>query len=49
MIAILAPALFVLTASFSPQVSSAHGHSSATAHSAASFDQLALEARLARE
>jgi len=49
MIAILAPALFVLTASFSPQASSAHTQSSATAHSAASFDQLALEARLARE
>jgi predicted Zn-dependent protease len=48
MIAILAPALFVLTASFSPPASSAHSQGAA-AHSAASFDELALEARLARE
>jgi predicted Zn-dependent protease len=47
MIAILAPALFVLTASFSPPVSSAHSQGAA-AHSAAGFDELALEARLAR-
>jgi predicted Zn-dependent protease len=48
MIAILAPALFVLTASFSPPVSSAHSQGTA-AHRAASFDEIAQDAKLARE